>query len=229
VLSATNHNDGPRILGSGVLTTVSQPPYAVIEFGCAGAQRGGGSVAAIAPVSEGRGDRKPARARALHVSRGPTNDKRRVSRSSGACATSAREVPRRSLTVVNGSVNGSRRVGSERVRRVDTAALVLADPGSARGTWRYGGDSVHVAHNPEVTEVPARAASGARSIVPSAAAQPSWDVFSHGSEHDVAEQQPPEHDEVAMRSLQLPFEAEVDVVDAIDQWRTVPVDEDDYR
>jgi hypothetical protein len=32
-----------------------------------------------------------------------------------------------------------------------------------------------------------------------------------------------------MRSLQLPFEAEVDVVDAIDQWRSVPVDEDDYR
>ena len=55
------------------------------------------------------------------------------------------------------------------------------------------------------------------------------DVFSHGSEYDVAEQQRPEHDEVAMRSLQLPFEAEVDVVDAIDQRRSVPVDEDDYR
>lgn len=69
----------------------------------------------------------------------------------------------------------------------------------------------------------------ARSITPSAAAQPSWDVFSHGSEYDVAEQQRPEHDEVAMRSLQLPFEAEADVVDAIDPWRSVPVDEDDYR
>jgi hypothetical protein len=69
----------------------------------------------------------------------------------------------------------------------------------------------------------------ARSIAPTAAAQPSWEVFSHGSEYDVAEQQRPEHDEVAMRSLQLPFEAEVDVVDAIDQWRSVPVDEDDYR
>jgi hypothetical protein len=69
----------------------------------------------------------------------------------------------------------------------------------------------------------------ARSIAPSAAAQPSWDVFSHGSEYDVAEQQRPEHDEMTMRSLQLPFEAEADVVDAIDQRRSVPVDEDDYR
>jgi hypothetical protein len=69
----------------------------------------------------------------------------------------------------------------------------------------------------------------ARSIAPSAAAQPSWDVFSHGSEYDVVEQQRPEHDEVAMRSLQLPFEAEADIVDAIDQLRPVPVDEDDYR
>jgi hypothetical protein len=69
----------------------------------------------------------------------------------------------------------------------------------------------------------------ARSIAPSAAAQPSWDVFSHGSEYDVAEQQRPEHDEVAMRSLQCPFEAEADVVDALDQRRPVPVDEDDYR
>jgi hypothetical protein len=71
----------------------------------------------------------------------------------------------------------------------------------------------------------------ARSIAASVAAQPSGDVFSHGSEYDVAEQQPPEHDEVAMRSLQLPFEAEaeVDVVDAIDQRRSIPVDEDDYR
>jgi hypothetical protein len=71
----------------------------------------------------------------------------------------------------------------------------------------------------------------ARSIAPSAAAQPSWDVFSHGSEYDVAEQQRPEHGKVAMRSLQLPFEAEAeaDVVDAIDQWHSVPVDEDDYR
>jgi hypothetical protein len=69
----------------------------------------------------------------------------------------------------------------------------------------------------------------ARSVAPSAAAQPSWDVFSHGYEYDVAEKQRPEHDEVTMRSLQLPFEADVDVVDAIDQWRSVPVDEDDYR
>jgi len=68
----------------------------------------------------------------------------------------------------------------------------------------------------------------ARSIV---AAQPSWDVFSHASEYDVAEQQRPatQHDEVAMRSLRLPFEAEADVVDAIDQRRSVPVDDDDYR
>jgi hypothetical protein len=50
----------------------------------------------------------------------------------------------------------------------------------------------------------------ARSIAPSAAAQPSWDVFSHASEYDVAEQQRPatQHDEVAMRSFQLPFLAE---------------------
>ena len=69
----------------------------------------------------------------------------------------------------------------------------------------------------------------ARSIAPSAAGQPYWDVFSHGSEYDVAEQQRPEHDEMAMRSLQLPFATEVHVVDVIDQWRSVPVDEDDYR
>jgi len=69
----------------------------------------------------------------------------------------------------------------------------------------------------------------ARSITPTAAGQPSWDVFSHGSEYDVAEQRRPEHDEAAMRSLQRPFDAEVDVVDAIDQWRSAPVDEDDYR
>jgi hypothetical protein len=69
----------------------------------------------------------------------------------------------------------------------------------------------------------------ARSIAPSAGARPSWDVFSHGSEYDVAEHQRPEHDEVAMRSLQCPFEAEADVVDALDQRRPVPVDEDDYR
>ena len=71
--------------------------------------------------------------------------------------------------------------------------------------------------------------SAGPSIAPSAAGQPSWDVFSHGSEYDVAEQQRPEHDEVAMRSLQLPFETEADVVDAIDQSWSVPVDEDDYR
>jgi hypothetical protein len=70
----------------------------------------------------------------------------------------------------------------------------------------------------------------ARFIAPGAAAQPSWDVFSHASEYDVAEQQQPAtHDEVAMRSLQLPFETEADVIDAIDQRWSVPVDEDDYR
>jgi hypothetical protein len=71
--------------------------------------------------------------------------------------------------------------------------------------------------------------SATPSIAPNAAGQPSWDVFSHGSEYDVAEQQRPEHHEVARRSLQRPFEAEIDVVDAIDQSRSVPVDEDDYR
>jgi hypothetical protein len=70
-----------------------------------------------------------------------------------------------------------------------------------------------------------------RSTAPSTAAQPSWDVFSHASEYDVAEQQRPatQHDEAPMRSFQLPFVAEADVVDAIDQRRSVPVDEDDYR
>jgi hypothetical protein len=73
----------------------------------------------------------------------------------------------------------------------------------------------------------------ARSIASSAASQPSWDVFSHASDYDVAEQQRPatSHDEVAMRSLRRPFEAETeaDVIDVIDQQRSVPVDEDDYR
>jgi hypothetical protein len=55
-----------RILGSGVLNAASQP-HTNIEFGGAGARLGGGSVAAIAPVCEHRGDRKPAQARALHV------------------------------------------------------------------------------------------------------------------------------------------------------------------
>ena len=32
-----------------------------------------------------------------------------------------------------------------------------------------------------------------------------------------------------MRSLRLPFETEADPVDAIDQLRLVPIDEDDYR
>jgi hypothetical protein len=32
-----------------------------------------------------------------------------------------------------------------------------------------------------------------------------------------------------MRSFQLPFIAEAEVIDAIDQRRTVSVDEDDYR
>jgi hypothetical protein len=65
-----------------------------------------------------------------------------------------------------------------------------------------------------------------RPTAPRPAAHPSWDVFSHASEYDVADQQRPDHDEVAMRSLQLPFAAEADVVD---QRRSVPVDEDDYR
>ena len=71
----------------------------------------------------------------------------------------------------------------------------------------------------------------ARSIAPSAAAQPSWDVFSHASDSDVAEQQRPAaaHDEVTMRSLRLPFATEADPVEAIDQLRVVPIDEDDYR
>jgi hypothetical protein len=71
----------------------------------------------------------------------------------------------------------------------------------------------------------------ARSIAPSAAAQPSGDVFSHASDYDVAEQQRPAapQDEVTMRSLRLPFETEADPVDAIDQLRSVPIDEDDYR
>lgn len=70
-----------------------------------------------------------------------------------------------------------------------------------------------------------------RSIAPSAAAQPSWDVFSHASDYDVAEQQRPAaaHDEVTMRSLRLPFATEADPADAIDQLRLIPIDEDDYR
>jgi hypothetical protein len=72
-----------------------------------------------------------------------------------------------------------------------------------------------------------------RSITLSAAAHPSGDVFSHASEYDVAEQQRPatQHDEVAMRSLRLPFETEADILDAIDQRRSVSIDEDedDYR
>jgi hypothetical protein len=73
--------------------------------------------------------------------------------------------------------------------------------------------------------------ASARSIASGAAAQPSWDVFSHASEYDVTEQQrsATPHDEAAMRSLRLPFDAEADIVDAIDQRRSVPVDEDDYR
>jgi hypothetical protein len=71
--------------------------------------------------------------------------------------------------------------------------------------------------------------SADRSIAPSTAAQPSLDVFSHAGEYDVAEQQRWDYDEGAMRSLQLPFEAEADVIDALHQRRSVPVDEDDYR
>jgi hypothetical protein len=71
----------------------------------------------------------------------------------------------------------------------------------------------------------------ARSIAPSAAAHPSWDVFSHASDYDLAEQQrrAAPHDEVTMRSLRLPFATGADTVDAIDQRRSVPIDEDDYR
>jgi hypothetical protein len=56
-------------------------------------------------------------------------------------------------------------------------------------------------------------------------------VFSHASDYDVAEQQRPAapQDEVTMRSLRFPFETEADPVDAIDQLRSVPIDEDDYR
>lgn len=60
---------------------------------------------------------------------------------------------RRSSTVVNGSVNDSRRVGSERVRRIDTAALVFPDPGWYWGDVAVRGDSVHVAHIPKVAGV----------------------------------------------------------------------------
>ena len=71
----------------------------------------------------------------------------------------------------------------------------------------------------------------AQRIAPSAAWQPSWDVFSHASDYDVAEQQrsATDHDEVAMRSLRHPFETDADAVDVIDQQWSVPVDEDDYR
>lgn len=88
-----------------------------------------------------------------------------------------------------------------------------------RGLFRAAGQEVGERH------------PAARPITPSDVAQPSWDVFSHASEYDVAELQRPatQHDQVAMRSLQLPFEAEADVVDAIDQRRSVPVDEDDHR
>jgi hypothetical protein len=85
-------------------------------------------------------------------------------------------------------------------------------------------DLVHAAGQQAQDRHPA-----ARAIAPSAGAHPSWDVFSHASEYDVADQQRPDHDEVAMRSLQLPFAAEADVLDALDQQRSVPLDEDDYR
>jgi hypothetical protein len=71
-----------------------------------------------------------------------------------------------------------------------------------------------------------------RSTATTAAARPSCDVFSHACEYDVAEQRRPathQHDEVALQSLQLSFEAETDIVDVIDQQRSVPIDEDDYR
>ena len=73
--------------------------------------------------------------------------------------------------------------------------------------------------------------SAARTIAFSAGARPSWDVFSHASEYDVTEQQrlATPHDELTMRSLQLPFHAETDTADALDQRRFVPVDDDDYR
>jgi hypothetical protein len=72
----------------------------------------------------------------------------------------------------------------------------------------------------------------ARSTATTVAASPSSDLFSHASEHDVAEQQRPatdQDDDVAPRSFQLPFEAETDTADALDQRRSVPTDDDDYR
>ena len=72
----------------------------------------------------------------------------------------------------------------------------------------------------------------ARSTATTVAAQPSSDLFSHASEHDVAEQQQPashQDDDKAPRSFQLPFEAETDTADALDQQRSVPAEDDDYR
>ena len=71
--------------------------------------------------------------------------------------------------------------------------------------------------------------SAAQSTV---AAPPSQDLFSHASEYDVADQQrpaTPHSDEMTPRSFHLPFEAETDPADALDQRRSVPVDDDDYR
>jgi hypothetical protein len=67
MLSTTNHNSGPRILGSEVLNAASQA-HADIDFSAAGKQLDGGSVAAIAPSANTEG-RKSTQARALRVPR----------------------------------------------------------------------------------------------------------------------------------------------------------------
>jgi hypothetical protein len=54
-------------------------------------------------------------------------------------------------------------------------------------------------------------------------------LFSELPEADAAEQRRPVVDDsaAAMRRLRIPFEA--DPADALDQLRTVPLDEDEYR
>jgi hypothetical protein len=61
------------------------------------------------------------------------------------------------------------------------------------------------------------------------AVQASAGLFSHASEADAAEQRRPVVDDsaAAMERLRVPFEA--DPVDAMDQLREVPIEEDDYR
>jgi hypothetical protein len=126
-----------------------------------------------------------------------------------------------------------RRDGRDRVVKPATTKMMKGDNLTEQFSRRTPPDDGRLVGHQGLFRVAGQEAGqrdpAARSVAPGVAAQPSWDVFSHGSDYDVAEQQRPEHDEVAMRSLQLPFEAEVDVVDAIDQWRSVPVDEDDYR